>query len=76
MIAVCSACGELYEAGSEEQAYEVDRQCRTCWAKGVANAHRAMHGMRSLDDRCSVCGRWPEACRCDVSRTVAPEEGY
>lgn len=48
MIAVCSDCGCLYEAGSEEQANEPDRQCRTCWARGVANAHRAMHGMDLL----------------------------
>jgi hypothetical protein len=27
MIATCTVCGHLYEAGSEEQAYEAVRYC-------------------------------------------------
>lgn len=31
MITTCGRCGGLYEAGSEEQAYEPDRLCRRCF---------------------------------------------
>ena len=30
MIATCTDCGTLYEAGSEEQAYETERWCFRC----------------------------------------------
>lgn len=30
MITNCSMCGNLYEAGSEEQANEPARMCRAC----------------------------------------------
>lgn len=32
MITTCTRCGALYEAGSEEQAYERDRFCFDCRA--------------------------------------------
>lgn len=31
MITTCPKCGCLYDAGSEEQAYEIDRSCRRCF---------------------------------------------
>lgn len=31
MITTCSRCSKLYEAGSEEQAYESDRICPACF---------------------------------------------
>jgi hypothetical protein len=31
-ITTCPECGDLYEAGSEEQANEPGRLCRRCWA--------------------------------------------
>ena len=30
MITTCTKCGSLYEAGSEEQAYESVRLCFSC----------------------------------------------
>lgn len=36
-ITTCPECGELYEAGSEEQANEPDRRCHRCWKKKQAS---------------------------------------
>lgn len=30
MITTCTTCGQMYEAGSEEQAYEQERFCFVC----------------------------------------------
>jgi hypothetical protein len=47
MITTCSRCGKLYEAGSEEQAYESDRLCPACFKQDKRNKtiNTMMHEM-------------------------------
>jgi hypothetical protein len=52
MIATCTVCGALYEAGSEEQAYEPVRYCGG--TKCVKAGERKTESLREYLDRKNI----------------------
>jgi hypothetical protein len=42
MITTCTDCGGCYDAGSEEQAYEPERFCCSCWQRRTRYAQYSM----------------------------------
>lgn len=80
-VATCTRCGELYEAGSEEQANAVDaagrpdRRCPSCSAtcppecqRGDAHEHPAQ--CSRIDETEYLEAGWG-CCRCTVYNGVA-----
>ncbi len=49
MIATCTKCGGLYEAGSEEQAYETVRLCFRCRVPGGKGGQYKLLGFDTFE---------------------------
>jgi len=76
-LTTCSQCGRCYEAGSEEQANEPDRRCRTCvFARLDREAERLDPGhLRRVQQETlwAAINRYVTACAGDPSRYGSTE---